>query len=117
MNNRLESCGLPRKVIKKILYIFEQCSDIDQVRLYGSRAKGNYHNGSDIDLAIMGDRINFSQLLKIERALDDLLLPYKIDISLYMQIENKDLLDHINRVGIDFYRKRVKNLRSEIINI
>ena len=109
MTNRLELYGLPQKTIKKISKVFEHCPDIDLVRLYGSRAKGNYHNGSDIDLAIMGDKVNFSQLLKIEMELDDLLLPYKIDISLFRQIKNKDLIDHINRVGIDFYRKPIQN--------
>ena len=106
-----------RETIKKIFHIFEHCPDIDLVRLYGSRAKGNYHNGSDIDLSIKGDRVSFSQLLKIEMELDDLLLPYKIDISLFRQIKNKDLINHINRVGIDFYRKLIKNSKPKITHL
>ncbi len=104
MNNRLDSSGLSPETIKKIHQIFSRYPDIDLVCLYGSRAKGNYHYGSDIDLTIMGDRVSFSQLLKIEMELDDLLLPYKIDISLFRQIGNNDLINHIHRVGIDFYR-------------
>lgn len=117
MTNRLESYGLPQETIKKIFKVFEHCPDIDLVRLYGSRAKGNYHNGSDIDLVIMGDRVSFSQLLKIETELDDLLLPYKIDISLFRQIKNQDLIDHINRAGIDFYRKSIKNSKPIITHL
>ena len=104
MSNRLDSSGLFPETIRKIHQVFIRYPDIYLVRIYGSRAKGNYHYGSDIDLTIMGDKVSFSQLLKIEMELDDLLLPYKIDISLFRQIENNDLIDHIHRVGIDFYR-------------
>jgi predicted nucleotidyltransferase len=82
------SCGLPRETIKKIHKVFKRYPAIELVRLYGSRAKGNYHHGSDIDLTIMGDSFNFSQLLKVESELDDLFLPYKIDISVFLQIKS-----------------------------
>jgi len=105
LKNNLKSSGLSHKVIKKIQQVFARHSNIDLVRLYGSRAKGNHRQGSDIDLTVMGDGLSSSQLLKIETALDDLLLPYKIDISLFRQIKTTDLIDHIQRVGIDFYRR------------
>lgn len=73
--------------------------------LYGSRAKGAYRDGSDIDLTIVGDTITQSLLLRITNELDDLLLPYKIDLSLLHQIEDKALLEHIKRVGVVFYEK------------
>ncbi len=97
--------GLKDSHIKKIKSIFANFHEIDIAILYGSRAKGNYHNGSDIDLTLKGDNINFNTLLKIEKQLDDLLLPYKIDLSIFHNIENKDLIDHINRVGVKFYTK------------
>ncbi len=97
--------GLSSKTIQKINEAFELYRDIEQVLLYGSRAKGNYQHGSDIDFVILGEKIDYSQLLKIENHLDDLLLPYKIDISLFCQIKNQNLIDHIKRVGIVFYKK------------
>jgi len=106
MNNRLSSIGLSPETIKKIQQVFARYPEIDRVCLYGSRAKGNYREGSDIDLTVMGDSLTNSQLLRIENTLDELLLPYKIDLSLFRQIENGDLADHIQRVGIDFYRRR-----------
>jgi len=36
---------------------------------------------------------------RLEMALDDLLLLYQIDLSLYEQIENEALKAHIERVG------------------
>jgi len=101
--------GLSSETKQRIIQVFIQYPEIDKVQLYGSRAKGNFHPGSDIDLTIMGDGVSPSQLLRIENELDDLLLPYKIDISLFRQITNQDLIDHIKRVGIAFYVKPVQN--------
>lgn len=63
--------------------------------IYGSRAKGNYRTGSDIDLTIKGNEIPFAELMQI----DDLMLPYTIDLSQYSQLDNADLIAHIDRVG------------------
>ena len=72
--------------------------------IYGSRAKGNYRTSSDIDLCIESDSLGLTQLLKIENQLDDLLLSWKIDLSLKHQIDNPSLLDHINYLGRMLYR-------------
>ena len=97
--------GLDEVVIEKINKIFSVYHKIQQVIVYGSRAKGNYRPSSDIDLVIEGKAITLSQLLKIENELDDLLLPYKMDLSLLHKINSEDLLDHIKRVGVTFYKK------------
>lgn len=78
---------------------------VEQAVLYGSRAKGNYRPGSDIDLTLKGDRLTYQDLLDIELALDDLLMPWKIDLSLFAQIDNPALVEHIERVGKIFYRR------------
>ena len=72
---------------------------VEQAILYGSRAKGNYRNGSDIDLTLFGEELDLTTLLRIETELDDLLLPYKIDLSIFHKIDNPDLIEHIKRVG------------------
>jgi predicted nucleotidyltransferase len=106
MKNSLASTGLPPETIKKIQQVFANYSEVERVCLYGSRAKGDFQNGSDIDLTIMGDALSSAQSLRIENELDELLLPYKIDLSLFRQIENTDLIEHIRRVGVEFYFKR-----------
>lgn len=95
--------GLSPLTISKINAVFSGCPTLAKAVLYGSRAKGNYRNGSDIDLVLMGVDLNRRQLGLIESQLDDLLLPYSLDISLFQEIDNADLVDHINRVGIVFY--------------
>lgn len=97
--------GLKPETIQAIQGVFANYPQIDKVILYGSRAKGNYRNGSDIDLVLLGKDIDLSLQFKIENELDDLLLPYKIDLSIQHKIENSELLDHIERVGKVFFER------------
>ncbi|MDH5298814.1 MAG: nucleotidyltransferase domain-containing protein [Desulfobulbaceae bacterium] len=85
--------------------VFAAHPEVEEAILYGSRAKGNERPGSDIDLTLNGPNLNLQVINRISRELDDLLLPYTIDLSVFRQISNSDLLDHIERVGQVFYRK------------
>lgn len=95
--------GLKSTTIEKICTVFSQHPEVEKVILYGSRAKGNFKNGSDIDLTFKGKDLKLSTLYKIDNELDDLLLPYTFDLSIFSHIDNADLLEHIKRVGIIFY--------------
>ena len=95
--------GLKIATIQAIQDVFKKYPDVEKAILYGSRAKGNYRPGSDIDLTLVGKQLTLTTLQKIENELDDLLLPYKIDLSLQKQIQNNELLDHIERVGKVFF--------------
>lgn len=101
--------GLREEVIQQCQSVFAQFEAIEKVILYGSRAKGNYKTGSDIDLTIVlkvgtdKAQTSLSFLNRVSLALDDLDLIYTIDLSLFEHIGNPDLVDHIERVGIEFY--------------
>lgn len=95
--------GLQQHTIKSISSVFTKFPQIEKVLIYGSRAKGNFRNGSDIDLTCIGQNLDLKSLHKIENELDDLLLPYSIDLSIFHQISNRDLIEHIERVGVIFY--------------
>ncbi len=97
--------GLSRENIIKIQSVLADFAEIDEAVLYGSRAQGNYKPGSDIDLALKGDRLNLHVLNKISLALDDLLLPQIFDLAIHHHIRNSALIDHIQRVGQVVYRR------------
>ncbi len=94
--------GLSDKIITSLQNIFSKNSKIQKVILYGSRAKGNFKPGSDIDITLVAPELDLTALLKIENEIDDLLLPYKVDLSLFQQIDNPSLIEHINHVGVEF---------------
>lgn len=95
--------GLKEEVIQAIANVFARHPEVEKVILYGSRAKGNYKPASDIDLILLGKETDISVMNKISWELDDLLLPYTFDLSIFHHLNDSALLDHINRVGIVFY--------------
>jgi predicted nucleotidyltransferase len=101
--------GLKADDIKKIQSVLSEFSLIKSALLYGSRAKGSYKHGSDIDLTLKTEgELPRGFLLDVMNAIDGLDLAYSFDISLLHQIDNDNLLEHINRVGVEFYNaKRV----------
>jgi predicted nucleotidyltransferase len=98
--------GLKEKDLRKITTVMNHFPQIESAIIYGSRAKGNYKQASDIDIALQGLELNFSLQQQIAAELDDLLLPYKIDLSLLNTISNQELLKEINNSGIAFYVNR-----------
>ena len=97
--------GLSKETTQKINAIFEKYSEIEKVVVYGSRAKGNYREGSDIDITLMGNKLTHSLLLKIIGELEELKTPYLYDVSLFTELHSPDLESHIQRVGQIFYQK------------
>jgi predicted nucleotidyltransferase len=97
------SYGLEDITLQKIKSVFSNFPQIEQAILYGSRAKGNFRPGSDIDITLKGDGLTLAVMNEIGLRLDDLLLPYFIDLSVYSHIKEADLLEHIERVGIEVY--------------
>jgi predicted nucleotidyltransferase len=107
MTNQVEdeNFGLSASTIDKITSVFENYPEIEKAILYGSRAKGNYRKGSDIDITLEGEKLTISKLFKIENELDDLLLPYMIDLSIYHKLKSQGLIEHIQVCGKELYAK------------
>jgi predicted nucleotidyltransferase len=92
----------------KIIGILGSFPEIEEATLYGSRAMGTQTPYSDIDITLMGKELNLSVLSKIDIALDDLLLPYRFDLSLFQYISSAELLGHIIRNGQILYKKTLE---------
>ena len=91
--------GISLVSIKKINEVLHSFPEIDDAIIYGSRAKGNFKPSSDIDITLKGEKLTLKELNKVALMLDDLLLPQKFDLSIYRQISNPGLIEHIDRVG------------------
>lgn len=97
--------GLNKTDIREMVSIFKSHTGIEEVILFGSRAKGNYKNGSDIDLALKGEKLRLDDILNLFLELDELYLPYKIDMIIYHHLDNQELINHIKRVGVTLLKK------------
>ena len=95
--------GLSDTVIKELQDVFRRHANIKKVLIFGSRSKGNYRAGSDIDLAVIGNDIDYPQLLSILCEIDDLELLYSVDLLDYQKKKGTSIGDHIDRVGQVFY--------------
>lgn len=96
--------GLTEQTIQQINSVFEKHPVVKQAVLYGSRAKGNYKTGSDIDLSLFGEGISQREVNHILDELDALDLPYTMDLTVFRDITHAKFRDHIARVGVVFYQ-------------
>jgi predicted nucleotidyltransferase len=97
--------GLTSGEIDAIQSVLRLHPKISRAILYGSRAKGTYRPGSDIDLTLQGEGLTLTDLLCISNELDDLLLPYTIDLSLFDSLQEPTLLAHIARIGVELFSR------------
>jgi predicted nucleotidyltransferase len=101
--------GLSASTISRLQSVFAQHPQVQRAVVYGSRAKGNYQPGSDIDLCLFatdGAHIDHRQLAQIFDEIDELLLPYTVDLSVFDQLNHVDLREHITRVGQILYARQ-----------
>ncbi|MEY4978799.1 MAG: hypothetical protein RLZZ352_1069 [Pseudomonadota bacterium] len=100
--------GLSAHTIQQLHRVLMQHPHVQRAVVYGSRAKGNYRPGSDIDLTLHtapDAQIDHRELANILDEIDELLLPYTVDLSVFDQLSNADLREHIERVGQVLYER------------
>ena len=100
--------GLSAAVTGKIREVLSRHPAVQRAVIYGSRAKGNYRPGSDIDLTLVtteGYTISQGELARILDEIDDQLLPYMLDLSVFEDLRHAGLREHIERVGQVFYER------------
>ena len=101
-----ERFGIKNSMFDRMIRVLSKNRMVDETIIYGSRAKGTYKPGSDIDLVLKGEKLNLQELNRIGLDLDNLLMPYTFDLSIYQQIKDPDLLAHIKRVGKTIYQRK-----------
>lgn len=98
--------GLSDTVVNELQDVFKKHKEVEKVLIFGSRAKGNYRPGSDIDFAVAGKNIDSGLLLKIGCEIDSLELLYGVDLIDYQGKKDTPIGEHIDRVGQIFYEKK-----------
>ncbi|MBU1171125.1 MAG: nucleotidyltransferase domain-containing protein [Proteobacteria bacterium] len=104
-NKAINPFGLTDRDMKTCEDILKKYLDVTRVFIFGSRAKGDYHIGSDLDLAIMNPLSNKTLVQKIKADFDESSLPFFVDLVHYPSLDHPDLKSHIDRVGALFFQR------------
>jgi predicted nucleotidyltransferase len=97
--------GLSERDMRTITGILRKYPDVRQVCLFGSRAKGTFHAGSDIDLAIMNTGVLESTIRRLQSDFEESSLPWFVDVVDFPSLEHEGLKDHIRRMGVVVYER------------
>lgn len=95
-----KNTGLKIKIVEEIKEIAINC-DIEKIILFGSRARGDFKERSDIDLAVSGGNCDKFAILVDEET--STLLEYDV-VNLDKAVQ-RELLDSIEGEGIILYEK------------
>ncbi len=93
--------GLQERTINELLDFFKSVPGVEKVMIYGSRAKGTYRNGSDIDFAVWTNDCNTTS--RIKWGLEELPTPYMFDVTDYKTLTHEGLKNSIDKDGKLFY--------------
>ena len=99
------SGGLKEKYRRAIIDILSSDEKVERIVLFGSRAMGTFRATSDVDIALFGDRLTLADQARFAEAVGMLSMPQEVDILLYSSIENKKLIEHIERYGVEWYSR------------
>ncbi len=102
--------GLNKNQLKLILKLIESFPQIEKVFIFGSRAAGTNHVGSDIDLAVVGHQITREMLNRFSSSLDDLPLPFMFDVVDYNKIKNANLKQNIDSKGKLLFERKLNTV-------
>lgn len=98
--------GLLESDMITITEVLRKHKSVEEANLFGSRAKGNFRPGSDVDLALVGKNLDFEVVAHISYILnEETNMPYKFDIVNYHCIQEPELIQHIDRVGIEIFNR------------
>jgi uncharacterized protein len=104
---RTDNCQLKKREIDQISKFLVEFTEVDRLILFGSRAMGNAKLGSDLDLAVVGARVNDRIMSKITDSFENKTnLPYLIDLIHFDKIESLNLLEHITQFGKTIYQRK-----------
>ena len=102
----MKKFGLDEKVIEEIVKVIANYAEVEKAVIFGSRARGDYREGSDIDIALFGNSLTHSINTNIFYEIDNLYIIYKVDLINFNSLEKEDKLkENILREGVEIYAK------------
>jgi predicted nucleotidyltransferase len=101
-----ERLGLRSDDLEALKQVFTSHPSVRRVWVFGSRAKGTFRRGSDVDLALEGEGLSPATVRDIAFVLnEETIMPYHFDVLELQTITSPELLAHIERVGVSIYER------------
>ena len=97
--------GLDDRELQALCSVLASMPEVEEAIIYGSRARGTNQIASDIDITLKGNKLTYLQLALLDARIDDLYLPYFVDLSLFSMLKNPDLLESIDREGKVLFKR------------
>ena len=97
--------GLDDRELQALCSVLASMPEVEEAIIYGSRARGTNQIASDIDITLKGNKLTYLPLALLDARIDDLYLPYFVDLSLFPMLKNPDFLESINREGKVLYKR------------
>lgn len=95
--------GISDDIFNELVSSFKNDVLLQKAYVFGSRARGNYTDRSDLDIAVLGNNISSRQLNLLKDRLDNLNTVINFDIIDANKIKKKVMLDNILKEGVLIY--------------
>lgn len=97
--------GLKNRHRKAIVAAIAANKNVEKAVLFGSRALGTNTVTSDVDIALFGNRLTFTDQAHLGDIIDRIPMAQSVDLVLCDSVDSPALLEHIRKHGIEWYRR------------
>jgi len=80
---------LKKEILLKIISIVRKHFPLAEIRAFGSRVNGNAKSYSDLDLALLNEKIDFKTFSKLKIDLEESDIPIRVDIVDYAKADEE----------------------------
>ncbi len=107
--------GIAPTVVARLRAIFDRTPGVETVWIYGSRARGDHREASDIDLAVDAPEFDREAFSRLWAAVDGERFLYQVDLTHWQTAGNEDFRARIKRDRRVFWEPRRHAAASEEI--
>jgi len=112
LNDGPPDFGLDPKVARALREFFAGREGVDRVWIYGSRAKREEHDRSDVDLAVDAPTLDSYRFAMLQKALDDLMLVRKVELVHWQTVGDPRFREEIERYRRIFWQPRIAAIQA-----
>ena len=97
--------GISQRFIHELQSYCSENDQIEKVLLFGSRARGDFHRSSDIDLAFFTKKSSHTAQNLIEHRIQEMPTPLKVDIIFFNRLAKEKMISNIKKEGVAIYEQ------------